>query len=42
MGVVNYYHYSVYKLLVVNLTTLLRECDPAEKKAGFGYNAAER
>ncbi|RYE80003.1 MAG: hypothetical protein EOO80_04995 [Oxalobacteraceae bacterium] len=21
MGVVNYYHYSVYKLLVVNLTT---------------------
>jgi len=33
MGVVNYYHYSVYKLLVVNLTIRFANAAAAEKKS---------
>ena len=32
MGVVNYYHYSVYKLLLVNLTTRFAHVAAFEKK----------
>jgi len=39
-GDVNYYHYSVYKLLVVNLTTRFQKPYAAEKKTGFGHCAA--
>jgi hypothetical protein len=39
-GIVNYYHYSVYKLLVVNLTSIFESADPVQKKSGFG-NAAD-
>jgi len=32
MGVVNYYHYSVYKLLFVNLRSCFAKPDAVEKK----------
>jgi hypothetical protein len=37
MRAVNYYHYSVYKFLLVNLRSCFAKPDAVEKKAGFGH-----